>query len=231
MSLREDWDAGAEDWIRWARSPGHDHYFWRLNLPALLELLPPPGRRTLDVGCGEGRLARELSARGHRVTGVEGSPALAEAARASDPALEVICADAAELPLPGGSADLAVACLSLLNMDDMPRVVAEVARVLEPGGRFAIVEVHPFRSVAEVDDYFAATRFAESRERDGLRMTFHDTHRPLTDLFGALEASRMTVEAVREPVPDDAHVAERPEAARWRTRPLFLHLRAIKPVW
>jgi SAM-dependent methyltransferase len=231
MSLREHWDDSAEDWIRWARSPGHDHYFWRLNLPALLELLPPPGRRTLDVGCGEGRLARELSARGHRVTGVEGSPALAEAARASDPALEVICADAAELPLPDASADLAVACLSLLNMDDMPRVVAEVVRVLEPGGRFAIVEVHPFRSAAEVDDYFAATRFTETRERDGLRMTFHDTHRPLTDLFGALEGARMTVEAVREPVPDDAHVAERPEAARWRKSPLFLHLRAIKPVW
>ena len=80
MSLREAWDTSAGDWIRWARSPELDHGFWRMGLPWLLELLPAPGRLTVDVGCGEGRLARVLQARGHHVVGVESSPALAAAA-------------------------------------------------------------------------------------------------------------------------------------------------------
>jgi SAM-dependent methyltransferase len=77
VSLREEWENNARDWIKWARTPGHDVYYWRLNLPRFLELLPPPGRLTIDVGCGEGRLGRELTHRGHLVVDVDGSPTLA----------------------------------------------------------------------------------------------------------------------------------------------------------
>jgi Methyltransferase domain len=69
----------AEAWLRWSRSPDLDHAFWHLNLPTLIALLPPPGEITLDVGCGEGRVARALTALGHVVVGVESSPALARA--------------------------------------------------------------------------------------------------------------------------------------------------------
>jgi 2-polyprenyl-3-methyl-5-hydroxy-6-metoxy-1,4-benzoquinol methylase len=91
-TVSERWDEEAAAWIRWARTPDVDHYFWRLTLPRLLELIPEPGRLTLDVGCGEGRLARELHARGHTVLGLEHSPALAEAARRADPPTEVVVA-------------------------------------------------------------------------------------------------------------------------------------------
>ncbi len=47
-TLRAAWQRHAEQWIAWARTPGHDHHYWRLNLPAFLDLLPPPGRLTIE---------------------------------------------------------------------------------------------------------------------------------------------------------------------------------------
>ena len=229
-SLAGAWDAHAEDWIAWARSPDHDHYYWRFNRPRLLELLPEPGRLTLDVGCGEGRLARELQELGHTVLGVDASPRMAEAARAADPPIQVLVADANALPLDDGIADLAVACMSLLNIADLEGAVAEVARVLAPGGRFCFATMHPMSSHGRVggNAYFAEQAFEETRERDGLRMTFHEVHRPLSALTRALERSGLLLEALREPVPDGDHVADHPEVARWRREPCFLHGRAVK---
>src|SRR5262245_61773182 len=59
-SLRDAWDEQAENWVAWARTLGHDHFYWRFNLPRFLELVPPPGRLTVDLGSGEGRLGRRL---------------------------------------------------------------------------------------------------------------------------------------------------------------------------
>jgi len=229
IHLRTAWHDQAADWVAWAREPDHDHFFWRLSMPALLELLPPPGRRTLDLGCGEGRLARILSERGHRVVGVEGSPALAAAARTADPGLEVHVADAADLPLSDGAVDLVVASMSVLNFDDMPAAVREVARVLEPGGRFCLSTVHPWNSLKDLPSYFEERAYPETRERGGLSMTFHDTHRPLEAYARALEAAGLLVEAIREPVPDDDHVAAHPGVERWRRTPVFLLIRAVRP--
>jgi SAM-dependent methyltransferase len=229
-TLRDAWEAEAAGWIAWARSPGTDHFFWRFSLPALLGLVPAPGPLTVEIGCGEGRVARELIARGHHVVGIEGSPTLAEAARAADPGFEVHVADAQAMPLEDGTADLVVASMMLLNVDDLDAVVGEVARVLRSGGRFCFSTTHPDSGRQKAgDDYFAVARFAETRERDGVRMTFHDVHRPLSSYFGALERAGLLVEAVREPVPDDAYVADHPEVARWRREPCFLLVRAVKP--
>jgi SAM-dependent methyltransferase len=233
--LRSSWEAEAADWIRWAREPQMDHTFWRMNLPALLSLTPEPGRLTVDLGCGEGRVARELRSRAHNVIGIEGSASLAAAARAADPDFEVIHGDAAAIPLGTGAADLVIASMSLLNLDDMEGAVREVARVLQPGGRFVFSTVHPSNSAKPLGDhpeagsYFATYRYAEQREREGLKMTFHDTHRPLSAYTGALEHAGLNVEALREPAPDDDYVAEVPSMARWQREPIFLLVRAVKP--
>jgi SAM-dependent methyltransferase len=227
-SLRAAWNENAEDWVRWARSRECDHAFWHLNLPALLALLPRPGELTLDVGCGEGRLARALRELGHDVVGVESSPALARAAKEADPSFEVHVADAAAMPLPDNHVDLAIASLSLMNMDDMPRVVGEIARVLRPEGRLCFSVLHPINSQGDAGaGYFETVRYTEELERDGARMTLHDTHRPLGDYFGALQSAGFLVERVVEPIPDDAYIAAFPEAARWLERPGFLHVRAL----
>ena len=76
MELREFWDGQAEAWGRFARTPGHDVYHEAFNFPAFLSLIPPPGQRTLDLGCGEGRVGAELMRRGHTVVGVDASPAM-----------------------------------------------------------------------------------------------------------------------------------------------------------
>jgi SAM-dependent methyltransferase len=97
-SLRNLWDAEAEHWLLFARTPGHDISFWQFGLPHLMPLLPPPGRLTVDLGCGEGRLSRLLRERGHTVLGIDGSFTLVHAAVSEDPSPCVV-ADAAQLPL------------------------------------------------------------------------------------------------------------------------------------
>jgi SAM-dependent methyltransferase len=232
MSLRESWDAHAEDWIGWARGEdvnGHtDHFFWDFTLPEMLDLLPAPGRLTLDLGCGEGRLSRELAGRGHHVVGVEASPTLAQAAREAAPEIEVHIADAAALPLADGNADLVVASMVLMNLDDLDAAMGEVARVLAPGGRLVASIVHPFNS-PKAGTYFEAIAYPEERVRGGLRMTFHDLHRPLAAYAAAFERAGLLIESLREPVPSDAYVAAHREVARWRSEPCFLLLRTVRP--
>jgi SAM-dependent methyltransferase len=96
--LSVSWEAEARQWIQWARTPGHDSY-WRFHRDQFLRLLPPPGRQTLDIGCGEGRLARDLKELGHRVVGIDSSPSLVAAAREFDPSMDMRLADATALPL------------------------------------------------------------------------------------------------------------------------------------
>src|ERR1700733_13937536 len=54
-----DWDREAENWVRWARTPGYDAY-WRYRDAFFEQMVPAPGRRTVEIGCGEGRVARDL---------------------------------------------------------------------------------------------------------------------------------------------------------------------------
>ena len=239
MHLRDSWEAQAGQWIAWARRPGHDSY-WRFHRDQFLALLPAPGRRTVDIGCGEGRLTRDLKARGHHVIGIDASPSLVAAAREADRSMDVRLADAAALPLEDASADLAVAFMSLHDIDAMPAAVREVARVLEPGGRLCLAIVHPINSAGRFEqpaadarfviegDYLRAFPYADTVERAGMTMTFHSQHRPLEAYFMALEESGFLVEALREPgVPEHAIVAG--TGRRWQRLPLFLHLRARRP--
>src|SRR6266545_7708835 len=130
MTYNEDWEQEAANWIALARA--QDDAYWEYSTP-FFELVPPPGRATLEIGCGEGRVARDLAARGHRVTGIDASPTLLDAARAADPNGEYVLADAASLPFPDESFDLAVAYNSLQVVDDMSAAVREAGRVLRPG--------------------------------------------------------------------------------------------------
>jgi SAM-dependent methyltransferase len=239
MDLREQWEAHASQWIEWARAPGHDS-FWRYHRDQFLQIVPSPGRRTIDIGCGEGRLARHLKTLGHHVVGLDGSPSLVAAARCLDPSMDVRLADAAALPLTDASADLAIAFMSLQDIDAMAAAVREVARILEPNGRFCLAIVHPINSAGRFEksaadapfvikgEYLRSFDYSDTIERDGLSMTFHSRHRPLESYFLALEEAGLLVETLREPrVPDHAIVFER--TRRWQRLPLFLHLRARRP--
>jgi ubiquinone/menaquinone biosynthesis C-methylase UbiE len=140
LSNREAWDQHAEAWIAWARAEEHDHFFWRFSMPALLELAPAPGRLTLDVASGEGRMARALRDAGHTVLAIESSPTLVRAARKADPRMEVLRADVTRLPMGTEIADLAVCSMALMDFDDLDGALREIARVLAPGGLLVLVD-------------------------------------------------------------------------------------------
>jgi ubiquinone/menaquinone biosynthesis C-methylase UbiE len=232
VTLGDLWEAEAARWIRWARKPGHDSY-WRFHREVFLASLPPPGRLTLDVGCGEGRVSRDLQALGHRVVGVDQSPTMVAAARDADPEGEYLEADAAALPFTDGSADLAIAFMSLMDLDDMPGGVRELARVLEPGGTVVASVVHPLNSAGEfvprdggedapylIHSYRARRRYSDTIERGGLPITFNSMHFTLEDFWRAFRDAGLAVDDLAEGYDD--------ENPRWSRVPLFLHLRAKK---
>jgi SAM-dependent methyltransferase len=219
-ALQRAWEAEAEAWIRFCREP--DAFAWKFNIPAFLGLLPEPGRLTLDIGCGEGRVARELIRRGHSVTAIDASPTLVEAARRGDPPVDATVADAAALPLDDAAADLAVAFMSLQSIEDLEGAIAEAARVLEPQSALCAAVVHPMNSVEEAPDYFTAHAYAES----SAGFTFHDIHRPLHQYAAALAGAGFVIEDLREPIPGSDLLAVRPAAERWTRTPCFLHFRA-----
>jgi SAM-dependent methyltransferase len=236
MTLRDAWRDESDNWIRFARTPHHDRYYFLLNLPHFLELLTPPGRVTVDVGCGEGRVGRELEQRGHHVVGFDFSePAVRALMEYEGDGLAAV-ADAGRLPLPSGSVDLVTAFMSLQDLDDPAAAIHEVARVLRGGGAFCFALLHPFVSAGDFADdkdnfvidapYWNGRRINYHTDRDGIGLTFWQMHRPLGVYTAALEDSGLMIEALREPRPDDAAQAE---LGSTRLMPVFLHGRARKP--
>lgn len=225
------WNAHAEAWARWARTPAHDYHFEHLNLPAFLALLPPPGRLTVDVACGEGRLGRALADRGHAIMGVDSSPTLARLAREAGGYRDVIEAEADSIPLPDGCADLVTVFMGLQDMDELAGPIREAARLLATGGRLGIAIPHPFAEMArerdDDSDYYTAHRYVDVIERGGVSMTFESWRRPLSAYTQALEDAGLAIEAMREPIPGTAALAAAPELAKWRDQPIFLHIRAL----
>jgi SAM-dependent methyltransferase len=233
------WEGRADQWLRWARTPGHDAY-WRYSPLFFDSIVPAPGRLTVEVGCGEGRVARDLARRGHTVLALDTSPSLVRHARAADPDGWYLWADATRLPLADASADLVVAYNSLMDVDDMPAAVAEAARVLEPGGSLCICVTHPLgdagRFASRDPDapftiegaYLGRRRFEMDVERDGLRMSFRSWCYPFEDYARALEAAGLLIERLREPAATPADVATDPGYRRWQRLPMFLFMRAVK---
>jgi ubiquinone/menaquinone biosynthesis C-methylase UbiE len=151
LPLGEGWDLHADQWIAWSRT-GLDSYE-RFHREAFLPLIPRPGRLTVDVGCGEGRVSRDLQAMGHRVLAIDRSLAMSRAA-ATHPAdpVHAVVADAAQLPLATGTADCAVAFMSLHDIDHMQAAVREIARILTIGGHLVMAIVHPINSAGQFTD-------------------------------------------------------------------------------
>ena len=129
---RAHWDRQASNWVAWARTPDFDAY-WKYS-PAFFDLVPRPSGLTLEVGCGKGRVTRDLARRGHRVVAVDATDKLIRLARDADPGNHYLRCDAAALPFANSAFDLAVFYNSLMDIDDMEAAVSEAARVLDAGG-------------------------------------------------------------------------------------------------
>jgi SAM-dependent methyltransferase len=200
------------------------------------QILPEKAGVVLEVGCGEGRVTRSLRELSDAVVGLDSSPSLIAYAVEADDVSDYVLGDATELPFRKDSFDTVVAYNSLMDLNDMPRGVAEAARVLKKGGRFCVCIVHPIRDAGRfttdeddapfaLSDYFESRRYEDRFQRDGLEMTFTSWRYPLRDYADALEAAGFLIERIKEPQPDPA---KGPELKRAPRIPMFLFLRALK---
>jgi len=138
-------DAGA-GYAAWAESyddPGNDTV--AAEEPVVRALLDElPDGPVLDAACGTGRHAQYLASRGRDVLGVDASEAMLARARAKLPDVDFRHGDLTALPIDSQTMTGAVCALALSHLPDMRPAIAELARVLRPGGRLVISNPHPF---------------------------------------------------------------------------------------
>ncbi|MFJ5117481.1 class I SAM-dependent methyltransferase [Kitasatospora sp. NPDC088548] len=111
-------------------------------LHGILDTLP--AGTALDAACGTGRQTGALVSRGHRTIGVDQSPEMLAKARERVPQAEFRVGRLESLPLEDDSVDLAVCSLAMTHLPDLAAGVAELARVVRPGGRIIVSDLHPF---------------------------------------------------------------------------------------
>src|SRR5262245_37932932 len=118
MSPAGEWEPDADNWVMWARTPGFDAY-WYFRDAFFDSILPAPGRRTVEIGCGEGRVTRDLVARGHTVVAADTAVTLVRYAREADAKGRYVVSDSAVLPFPDGAFDVVVAYNALQVVGDL----------------------------------------------------------------------------------------------------------------
>lgn len=142
------WERSAQAWI--ARQ-GERGDWGRVAVldPVMSELASAAGGRFLDVGCGEGRFVRLLSARGLAGVGVDPVEALVATARERDPRGDYRIARGEALPFGAHEFALVVFYLSLCDIPDLPAAIGEAARVLRPGGTLLIANPSSINSAGQ----------------------------------------------------------------------------------
>jgi SAM-dependent methyltransferase len=103
----------------------------------------PPGARFLDVGCGTGRWLRRYQQFGFRAVGLDATPGMLRTAREHGTAVPLIAGEAGRLPFPDASFDAVsdVTVVQHIPLASQPQALAEMLRVLKPGGRLILIEV------------------------------------------------------------------------------------------
>jgi SAM-dependent methyltransferase len=256
--VAEHWEANAATWTRHARA-GYDIYRDALNTPAFLSMLPPVvGLRGLDVGCGEGSNTRRLAQLGASMSAVDIAPTFIRHAREAEEAgplgIAYGIADATALPFADDSFDFVTAFMSLMDMPDQAGVLAEVHRVLRPGGFLQFSILHPcfappYRKVlrepdrtvraVEIAGYFDDIDgrvdtwwFSTLPEAEQSRTAPFRTprfHRTLSAWVEMIVRSGLVIDRFGEPSADPDLARSEPEVADTRVVPLFLHVRVTKP--
>jgi len=228
------WAEVAPEWIAWARAPNHDA-FWAYR-KAFNDFVGAGSDNALEVGCGEGRVSRELKALGHAVTASDAVAQLVKAAKEMDSAHHYVVSQITRLPFPNSSFDLIVAYNVLMDVEDVPNAIAEVRRVMRPTGRLIISIVHPLAdrgrftgtggdAIFEIkDSYFGRHRFQTTDQHNGLIMRFAGWSQPLQDYAFALECAGLAITGIKEPIP--ATDAEYARFSSWTRIPLFLWITA-----
>ena len=167
-------------------------------------------RLTWSIGCGEGRFCRLAQAEGLTTTGIDPTPALLDHARDLDPDGTYLRASAEALPLPDESCDLAVFYLTLIDIPDARRALAEATRILRPGAHLLIANLSSFMTAANHDGFSRRPdHSADIHFRNYLKEQVYETawrgiriqnwHRPTAFYMRALPENGLTLTHFDEP--------------------------------
>jgi len=247
--MADPWDDHARWWQR-EFTEGVDAEYTEQILPLILEHLgdleagvdtaPEPVVRLLDLGCGEGQVARiTTELLGTRAVGVDASGAQVIEARRRGGGPSYVQGSAAAIGLADAAVDAAVACLVFEHLVDPDSVLDEVARVVRSGGRFLWLLNHPLIQTPDsgwIDDhmvdppeqywqlgpYLPEAETVEQVERD-VFITFF--HRPLSRYLNAAIERGFVLEQMLEPAPPPGFLARAPEYAEAATVPRLMFLR------
>jgi ubiquinone/menaquinone biosynthesis C-methylase UbiE len=240
MSDNGLWDEHAQWWID-GFTNGADPEYVEQIIPLAVEELA--GRvRVLDLGCGDGQIARALAAQGSDVVGVDPTQLHIDTAIERGGGPRYLLGGATDIPADDNSFDAVVACLVFEHIDQMDEAMTEVARVLKPQGQFSFFLNHPLLQTPGsgwIDDhiidppeqywrigpYLVETESVEEVEKD---VYIRFIHRPLSRYVNALIANGMTLERMLEPSPPAGFLARAPEYALAHTVPRLLYIRSTK---
>jgi SAM-dependent methyltransferase len=153
MIVDNGWDDSAAAWIASLGEAGDFGRAHVLDAPMLARVSGRGFATALDVGCGEGRFCRMMRACGMATAGIDPAAALIEAARSRDPNGQYAIGQAETLDFADSSFDLVVSYLSLIDIPDLPGAVAEMVRVLKPGGTLLIANLNGFNTAAVEDGW------------------------------------------------------------------------------
>jgi len=235
------WEDHARWWID-GFTAGADEEYEEQILPLAAEELRGAAR-VLDVGCGDGqvsRLAWKLGA--ELVVGVDPTHNQISVAHERGGGPAYVRGPAARLPFADAAFDAVVACLVFEHIDDVDEAIAEVARVLRPGGRFCFFLNHPLLQTPNsgwIDDqfldppeqywrigaYLVEDATIEEVDKD---VFIRFVHRPLGRYVNALAANGLLIERMDEPAPPAGFLARAEEYGDASTIPRLLYLRTVK---
>ena len=202
-----DYDSFAEAYTAETEANLINGYYMR---PAVLDLAGDvAGRRILDAGCGSGPLSAALRDRGAVVTGLDASAGMLQLARRRlGPGADLILADlGSPLPFPDAAFDDVIACLVLHYLQDWTAPLAELRRVLKPGGRLIVAVDHPYaidlmqRQAGREPDYFATSNRTEEWTMRGHTALMSFWTRPLHAMTDAFTAAGFRIAVISEPPP------------------------------
>jgi SAM-dependent methyltransferase len=234
------WEQHAR-WWQEGFTAGADPEYEESLLPLAAHYLRGAGR-VLDVGTGEGQVARTAAGLASgTVVGVDVTWAQISMARQRGGGPVYARALAQALPFPPASFDAVLASLVFEHIADLDPAIAEVGRVLRPGGRFLLFLNHPILQAPGsgwvVDDVldeqywrigpYLPVNVALEEIAPGVVLPF--VHRPLSGYVNTIADHGMYVERMEEPAPPPGFVARAPEYRDAATMPRMLLLVVRKP--
>ncbi|MEI6082863.1 MAG: methyltransferase domain-containing protein [Verrucomicrobiota bacterium] len=241
-SLSQEWNALAPAWIRESREGANPTRNGLLDPPMLAACGDVTGLRVLDCGCGEGRFCRLLADRGAAyVLGLDLCRPMIEAAeKMKSDRVEYRVANVEDLSfLDNATFDLVVSYLNQCDLPDFGANNREVFRVLKPGGKFIIANLHPMRSAVggwhQAADgtklHVILDRYFEETERHWkmLGVEFTNFHRTLETYTRSFRAAGFNITEIIEPTITPEQLQRFPQLAEELRVPNFIVYVLQKP--